>query len=110
MRAVTWIVLLAFALQSFVTQTHIHGFLDSAPTITKVLIEGPSHSNAPIHDDTNNCPFCQAITHAGVFATPCTPSLILPAALVEIAAPTLFTAAIAIVSPHPWQSRAPPHH
>ena len=107
-RAIAWVVLLAFTLQSFVTQVHIHGaFSASTPAVEK-LAGGSSHSKAPAQNGTSDCPFCQAITHAGAFAAPSAPGLILQISFAETAAPLLIAVVAAIAPPHPWQSRAPP--
>jgi hypothetical protein len=107
-RAIAWVVLLAFTLQSFVTQVHIHGaFSAGAPAVEK-LAGGSSHSKAPAQNSTSDCPFCQAITHAGAFAAPSAPGLILQISFAETAAPLLIAVAAAIAPPHSWHSRAPP--
>lgn len=109
-RVIVWIVLLAFTLQSFITQTHIHGLSGgsgSAATV-KVLASGSPPGKAPKQDSPADCPFCQAITHAGAFSAPSAPSLILPVQLAEIAAPPFLIAVTGIAPSHPWQSRAPP--
>jgi hypothetical protein len=102
-------VLLAFTLQSFVTQVHIHGsFGGGAAAAVEALASGLSHSKSPTQNGTGDCPFCQAIAHAGAFSTPSAPALALPNRLAETAAPILLAAAISPIRPHPWQSRAPP--
>lgn len=109
LRAIAWVVLLAFTFQSFVTQTHIHGVLGGAGAgIAHALGNGSSHPKTPAQNDSSNCPFCQAIIHAGVFASPSAPSLILPVGFVRVAAPAISEAAGGIVSLPFWQSRAPP--
>lgn len=111
-RAITWLVLLAFALQSFITQTHIHGAFGSAgdTQIVKTLTGAPSHNNKAPAENQADCPFCQAITHAGAFFTPSAPALILPVTLTTTFAPTFAARVIGAFSSHPWQSRAPPRH
>lgn len=101
-------VLLAFTLQSFITQTHIHGLFGGGAAAAKVLASGSPHGKTPKQDSSADCSFCQAITHAGAFSVPSAPTLILPVTLAEIAAP-LFMAMVAGIPPsHPWHSRAPP--
>ena len=108
-RAIVWVVLLAFTLQSLITQTHIHNvFADAGGPVAKTLANGALHSKRPAQDSTNYCPFCQAITHAGVFSAPSAPCLIVPISLVDTAAPVFLAAVISIASSHPWHSRAPP--
>jgi hypothetical protein len=107
-RAIAWVVLLAFTLQSFITQTHIHGVFGGGNAAAKVLASGSPHGKAPGQNSSADCPFCQAITHAGAFAAPSAPSLILPVSLAEIGAPLLLAAIIGIAPSLPWHSRAPP--
>jgi|SRR5579871_3279472 len=109
-RSVTWLVLLAFTLQAFVTQTHIHGLPRTATgaTIGTVLTSESGQHKAPIDNDATGCPFCQAIVHAGAFFAPVAPLLLLP--VVWTAGAAIAPIPIAVVSPppHSWQSRAPP--
>lgn len=111
-RSIAWLVLFAFALQSFIAQTHIHSLFDSksASAVVNGLSKGLSPVKSPSQDENSSCPFCQAITHAGVFSTPATPSLNLPLAWVEIVTVPLVSAAIVRSALHPWHSRAPPRH
>lgn len=111
-RAITWLVLLAFALQSFITQTHMHGAFGGAgdAQIVKTLADTPSHTHKAPSENRADCPFCQAITHAGAFFTPSAPALFLPVTLAETLAPTFVARVAGSFSSHPWQSRAPPRH
>jgi hypothetical protein len=109
LRSIAWVLLLAFTLQSFLTQTHIHG----APgiggfAVVKILSRTPSPVKAP--DTGTDCPICQAITHAGAFFTPAAPSVLLSVSWVESIAPVIIVDTIETISTHPWQSRAPPRH
>jgi hypothetical protein len=112
LRAITWLVLLAFALQSFITQTHIHGAFGGAgdTQIVKTLADAPSHHGKAPAENPADCPFCQAITHAGAFFTPSAPALILPVTWAEMLAPSVVAGIVRSFSSHPWQSRAPPRH
>jgi hypothetical protein len=108
-RVIAWIVLLAFTVQSFITQTHIHvlfGRGDAASV--KMLASGSPHGKTSKQDGSADCPFCQAITHAGTFATPSPPNLVLPVRLADIGAPLFLAGDIGIAPSLPWQSRAPP--
>jgi hypothetical protein len=107
-RAIAWVLLLAFTLQSFITQVHIHGTIGGGAAAVETLGSGLSHSKNPAQNDTSDCPLCQAITHAGAFSAPSAPVLALPVSLAETAAPILLAGAIGTISPHPWHSRAPP--
>lgn len=108
-RAVAWVVLLAFTLQSFITQTHIHGIFGGGGAATvSTVTNGSPHSKDPSQDNARYCPFCQAITHAGAFAAPSAPSLILPISWAEMVALPVLAIAIRSIWSHPWHSRAPP--
>jgi hypothetical protein len=111
-RFVTWVALLAFTLQSFVTQTHIHWSPHSSTrTTVALLLDGPVSQNAsPFEKDKTACPFCQAIIHAGAFFASGAPLLLLPVLRAEWAVPRLFSIAKRAALAHSWQSRAPPQH
>jgi hypothetical protein len=111
-RAATWLFALAFALQSFVTQIHIHHTSDgiSGPAIAKVLAKAPAQHSPPGENGTMDCPLCQAIAHAGVFFAPVTPLLPLPVAWVEFLTPAIQAKTAGDITTHDWRSRAPPQH
>lgn len=105
-RALTLLVAFAFALQSFVTQTHIHGVASAAPGIVKI-VKHPAQKPAPA-DSSDTCAFCQAVAHSGAFFAPAAPILLPPAAWFI---PALLPTALAVghdAFAHSWQSRAPP--
>src|SRR5690242_18423679 len=110
-RLVAWLLLIAFTLQSFITQTHIHRAVDGAAqsAIVKTLTKAPAHKT-PAQNTTTDCPFCQAITHAGTFSAPSAPVLVLPVVWTESTSPVFLINAIRGLSSLPWQSRAPPQH
>jgi hypothetical protein len=108
-RVLTLIVALAFTLQSFVTQTHIHalGPVGGGTAVVK-LLKGPSPNPSPLDSSDNACAFCQAIAHSGAFFAPSAPVFLLPAASNT---PALLPVAVSITGSalaHSWQSRAPP--
>jgi hypothetical protein len=107
-RPIVWVLLLAFTVQSFITQVHIHHA--SAGAIAQsvnVAGDAAGRSKAPDQDSKSDCPFCQAIVHAGAFFAP--PQIFVPQiARVEIAPPFLVAIAIESFFPHPWYSRGPP--
>jgi len=111
-RAMTWFLVIAFALQSYVTQIHIHraaqGF--GSPAIVKVLTNTPAHHGAPSENSGMDCPLCQAVAHAGVFFAPVTPLLPLPVLWVELLTAATRTQTADNISTHNWRSRAPPQH
>jgi hypothetical protein len=105
-RAISWILLIAFAVQSYATQTHIH----PTPSVTgRVAIEkAASDGKAPFENGAVSCPFCQVIVHSGVFSSPMPPLLVLPAwaVLVVFVRPARTFSSSATTQG--WQSRAPP--
>lgn len=109
-RAIAWILLVAFTLQSFVTETHIHGAFQSASTTVAAVVKTEAQKNAPVDNGKAECPFCQAIVHAGAFFAPPAQILILPLSWATIAASFFVVESVVSVSSHRWQSRAPPHH
>jgi hypothetical protein len=105
-RSIAWILLVAFTLQSFITQTHIHS--TGGIAIVKTLAKAPSHNKLPAENGTTDCPLCQAITHAGAFFTPTAPTLLLSVTGTDIVAVFVVVGAIDNISTHYWHSRAPP--
>lgn len=105
-RAISWILLVAFALQSYATQTHIHAtpHAGEAFTIQKVTATG----TAPLENRAVDCPFCQAIVHSGMFFSPTPPILLLPAWAVHAVLVRPAFALRSSATAHSWQSRAPP--
>jgi hypothetical protein len=103
-RLIAVLAALAFTFQSYVAQTHIH---DAAP-LSSTLAKGLHHNKSPLGNTPVECPFCQAITHAGAFFMPVAPLLFLCEQWMEMAAPKLIAGAGAGAATHNWQSRAPP--
>jgi hypothetical protein len=99
---------LAFLLQSFIAQTHVHrASLDFGTIAKTAAIPPPSHTKTPSDNSAADCPFCQAVAHAGALLAPAPLLLLLP---VGVRHETLFITprAIAAASAHSWRSRAPP--
>lgn len=70
--AVTFLLLLAFAFQSCLTQTHIHGY-SIAPAqacAVKCAVHVSVTNPSPLGEAAADCPLCQAIVHAGAFFAP----------------------------------------
>jgi len=105
-RFIACLILVAFTLQSYITQTHIHNAAPAA--IAKIVSQAPS--KAPIDDNPMDCPFCQAVAHDGPFFLPTVPLVILSIEFVELAAPALRFHRSWEAPAHIWQSRAPPQH
>ena len=107
----TWILLFAFALQSYVTQTHVHSAPAPAERGAIVQLAGQSsaHVPSPGHDETLACPFCQAIAAAGAFFSPASIALSPLVAQADAAALPRIIAGLAIApAGFSWRSRAPP--
>jgi hypothetical protein len=109
-----WLVLLmllAFGLQSYVSQTHIHIAPDSLASAAKVgANKQPLPDKYPAGSDPANCPLCQEIAHTGQFITPSAAALLLPSIAVSIVTLAADTPAVAQSTSHTWRSRAPPKH
>jgi hypothetical protein len=66
----TGFMLLAFLLQSYATQTHIHFSPDvSAPAKISAAAPAPDKKNAPSDDNPDNCPLCQLL-YGGQYVAP----------------------------------------
>ena len=110
---VTWVLLFAFALQSYVTQTHIHHPQVAAErgAVVKIVGDLSARASAPIQDEAIACPFCQAIAAAGAFFSPAAVELPALVARAEAAALSPILVGLAIASAgFSWRSRAPPQH
>jgi len=109
-RSIAWVLAIAFALQSYVIQTHIHGLALSVET----SVAGNSHSKSsgpaktPSDDSNSSCPYCQAIIHAGLFLMPAAQALYLPSLWAVCDTQPTCSSSLAISPAHGWQSRAPP--
>lgn len=110
----TWLILLAFTWQSFLTQTHIH-HLSTVALAGHIGLKAPASNSAstpkdkyPANEDPANCPLCQEIISAGYAVVPAAALLVLPSFV------TLnFIVFVELTTPfrapsHIWQGRAPP--
>jgi Protein of unknown function (DUF2946) len=104
------LVALAFALQSFFTQTHIHHWPQNldGPAIVKVTAGDPMGGSAPSDGTPLDCPFCQAIAHTGLFFLPTAPLLHVPVASVQSVALRITRPFIKNAAVLSRRSRAPP--
>jgi hypothetical protein len=101
--AVTWILLLAFALQSYVTQTHFHPGAFEPATHTSIRMAPPGG------DEAGACPLCQAVASAGVFiATAAVMATALAAGFILVARAPAKAGRTATPAGFAWRSRAPP--
>ena len=104
---VIYAAMLAFALQSYVLQTHIH--FAPATAIADTHGANGHHDKYPANDDPANCPICQEILHTGQFITPAAQFLLPPSLAVSTIA-VVDQALPHILAPsHSWRGRAPPH-
>jgi hypothetical protein len=103
-RFAIWLVLVAFTLQSYVVQTHIH---DTTPAAIGNAFTNAGHGKLPVDSNPLDCPFCQAAL-SGAF-TLSTPLLVfLSAAGIFLAAMDHPATASYDTAAHIWRSRAPP--
>jgi hypothetical protein len=105
--AVIWAALIAFALQSYVTQTHFHH--PAAHQIASVS-SGVANAQAPTPpDEETACPLCHAVAAAGVFIDPA-PSAIKAPTLQALAGPRppVIAGVVLAAASFAWRSRAPP--
>jgi hypothetical protein len=113
-RALVFVLLVAFALQGYVVQTHIHFAADaplalgSASHDAKAAVGG-HHDKFPPGEDPANCPICQEILHTGQFVTPATLSVLPPAVAVSTIVFVDAARPFISVASHSWRGRAPPH-
>ena len=109
----TLLLLLAFTLQSYITQTHIHHTSPATPAIVGAAVSNgaASHGASPADHEAAACPFCQAIVVAGAFFTPAPLILGPPSnlAVMDILRPIVVGLATTPAG-FSWRSRAPPQH
>ena len=104
------LVAFAFALQSFLTQTHIHGVptVFDGSGIVKIDSGSSGGGKAPADTSPLDCPYCQAIAHSGLFFMPAAPLLRLPAELAHRVVAPDFVQLIRSAATLQQRSRAPP--
>ena len=100
----------AFALQSFLTQTHIHGVHISfdGSAIVKIDSGSSGGSKAPADNSPLDCPYCQAIAHSGLFFMPAAPLFRLPVELAQTIIAPEFIQVLKSAAILRQRSRAPP--
>ena len=118
-RFIVFVTLLAFCLQTYLTQTHIHfaaenrsafSLEQNAAALFKPIAGTPEvpWDKFPPNDDPANCPLCQEILHAGHFVTPAAVAILLPFDRLSVIVVTAVTPLLAAAVTHIWRSRAPP--
>ena len=115
--------LVAFAFQSYLTDTHIHIAQPTsfAAIAVKASDFGAVHKaaaplrsaptdKAPSNDEPVKCPLCQAVGYAGHFIAPSSAAaLLLPTAAISILPLALVLRSPRETPSHIWQGRGPPH-
>jgi hypothetical protein len=103
------LVLVAFTVQGFAVQTHIHGQpLSALDHVTH--ISTPSQPSPQDPYDPANCPLCQEMLHAGVYVAPVVADFVVILNAVVFAPAFVLQPHVAAERLHNWQSRAPPRH
>lgn len=102
-------MLLAFAVQGFVVQTHIH-VQDAyqAGVTQKADGNSPRHDNYPANEDPASCPLCKELLYSGQYVAPMWAVLYLPTMAVSLIETATRPAADFATPSHSWSSRAPP--
>ena len=110
-RALVLLTLVAFTLQGFLTQTHIHQ-IASGGTAAVDLFDGvPAKGDkAPAKNTDQNCPLCQQFASAGNFVTPSAAAVLAPTLSVSVIQLVVLPTAQRIAITHIWRGRAPPRH
>ncbi len=108
--ALAVLLVLTFAAQNFIAQTHIHGITQQSTTAftSGKPLSGPAQGKLPADQDEKNCPLCCLSAFVGSCVIPL-PATVLPAQLfaqVLLLQPArlLFVVAISFS----WQVRGPP--
>jgi hypothetical protein len=118
-RLVMLATLLAFAVQTYLTLTHIHFASEgqSSRVHTQLVLGGGKVSigapverkdRYPANEDPANCPLCQELIHAGQFVTPAASALLLPSLSLSVIELTVQYAPLLHTVTHIWRGRAPP--
>ena len=109
-RALVMLTLFAFALSSYVTQTHIHVRPVGAPAAVDLFDGGvsPGKDKAPAKDDEASCPLCQAFASSGQFVTPAAAAILLPSFSVSVIELVPLTTKLVRSASHAWRGRGPP--
>ena len=111
--------LIAFALQSNITQTHIHfspGALAGSQAIGESKeISGTGatgladrHPDKYPADEDPACPLCQATSLAGLFVTPLAVPVLVPTVFAVVRVSPIAAFVIVQARSHPWRVRGPP--
>jgi len=99
------LVLIAFCLQSFLVQTHVHP-LGAASGPATISISAPHDGKAPL--DADHCLLCQEYVHAGAYVTPAAAAVLPPSIAVSVVALSEAPFLLARQISRNWMGRAPP--
>jgi hypothetical protein len=100
-------VLVAFGLQSFLVQTHLHYLPLSLQPMGVATAAAPGDAKAPL--DADKCYLCQEYLHGGSYLTPAAIAVLPPSAVVSLLPLALVSTAPKRAVSHNWMGRAPPH-
>lgn len=100
-----WFVLVAFAAQSFLVQSHIH-MLQHAWSGSGPAVIASKNTQAPL--DADKCFLCQEYLHGGVYLTPAAAAPLPPSAAVSLLPLIIAPLLLARATSHNWIGRAPP--
>ena len=112
-RVVVLLTLVAFTLQGFLTQTHIHQIASGGAPAVDVFDGLPTPvkgDKAPAKNTEQTCPLCQQFASAGSFVTPSAAAALAPALSVSVIQLVVIPAAKRTAITHIWRGRAPPRH
>ena len=101
-------MLLAFAIQAFVSQTHVHPSFSTTIVAFHTDKTSPKHDNYPANDDPSNCPLCKEILYSGQFVAPIWAVFLLPNLAVSLIETVTRPVSRFDTASHTWSSRAPP--
>ncbi|MBU6442668.1 MAG: hypothetical protein KGR48_02060 [Alphaproteobacteria bacterium] len=106
------LVLVLFALQSYVTQTHIHflSLVSGRAQAANVGANAQNHGKLPPADNPTTCPICQDMALAGHYTAPGAILLTLPPLVAMPVQASLEVPHFVAAVSHIWLGRAPPHN
>ncbi len=105
------LVVVLFALQSYVTQTHIHFLhLARAAQTVGLAVKAPAHHNPQPADNPASCPICQDMAMTGHYTAPGAILFALPPLVAMPAQAVLEVPRFVATVSHIWLGRAPPQH
>lgn len=111
--AVVSVAFVAFVIQSFLVQTHIHFTPEALARLaahnTHAVTDDPAHHDKyPANEDPANCPICQEILHSGQFVAPAAQVYLPPALAVSTIVIVDGALPFIVALSHSWRGRAPP--